>query len=276
MDASRAASFSNMPFLGPTMSTEDVWHFYELAAAEAVQADYTPGQRKHLLDPVSGMGRIQSKAGYFKDNYCRQVSAAVLSIFALGSRPRILDVCAGTGTQSILFALLGAEVVSLDYHDGQIDALKARVDFYTRMTGRHLALVTEKADVKMFDFSRLETFDAIYSHIGVGRLLSAEEIFEKMGPHIRPGGLLLLKNGNPDCLWLSAMGRTPSDSSRVRYRKAAEEHGFEMLGADGTAGLPRPLWLFGAASRLISRVLERLLPFQINIAYTFRKKVAVE
>lgn len=269
--ASDKASFSNLSFLGRTVSTEDVWRFYKLAAAESDQAGYSGEQLKRLLDPVSGMGRIESKTEYFKDNYCRQVGDAVRRIFALSNRPRILDVCAGTGTQSILFALLGADVVSLDYHQGQLDTLRARVEFYAKNTGRSLSIAAETADVKSADFTRFGSFDAVYSHIGVGRLLTAEEIFDKIGSRIRAGGLLLLKNGNPDCFWLSAAGRTPADSSRARYRKAAARHGFEILATNGTAGLPRPLWSFGAASKLASRTLENFLPFQINIAYVFRK-----
>lgn len=253
------------------LTADDMWAFYQVTHEEVAHPAYSELHRRRLLDYKSGMGPMLSREAYFKQNYCAPLRNAVAAIFSRFPNPRILDVCCGTGTQSILFALLGGTVVGLDYHGGQLETFRQRLAFYREKFQVELPIDTFNADAKSVDFPSFGVFDAVYSHIGIGRLETAEAIFRRLGRVLRPGGLLILKNGNPQCLWLRAVGRASCDDRRGEYLRCAKANGFEVIRATGTAGLPRPLWRFGTVSRALDGVFRPFTQLQLSIEYIFRK-----
>lgn len=183
----------------------------------------------------------------------------------------MLDVCCGSGTQSLLFAFLGASVVGVDNSHEQLELFGKRIRYYETHSGKTLNIRLIKADVTIHDFQQLAKFDTIYSYIGIGQLQCAETVFEKFCGLLNSGGLLILKNGNPECKWLSFFGKPPPDSTRNEYRTVAAKYGFDVIRAEGTAGLPRQFWGITPFSLRLSRALSRFLAFQLSISYTFQK-----
>lgn len=260
-----------LPRLVESITEDDILAFYCLVGEELQSGGYNSAQREALLDDTCGLGRLFSDETYFKENYCRPFSRAVAHIFGVSKAPRILDLCCGTGTQSLFFAFMGASVEAVDYDSAQLSALQRRVGFYQNETGVHLPIAVQQADATTIDLASLGSFDAIYSHIGIGGLDRAERIFSRAASALRPGGLLVLKNGNPDCVWLRLRGRQPRDSRRSEYLTEAPAHGFRAVSVQGTAGLPRQAWRPVILGRLVSRLLSLFLPFQLSINYVFER-----
>lgn len=267
----RGAAAIGFPASPEDLRPDHIWDFYQRAEQERVEGGYGEDELRHLFDYVSGVGTMRSNKAYFMRNYCEPLCNAVKDIFGTGASPRILDVCCGTGTQALMFAILGGRVVGLDYNEGQLATLRTRKAYYEGRTGLDLDIEIVQASVFDFDFASLGTFDAAYSHIGVGRLLSAEEIFDRIGATLRPSGVLALKNGNPQCLWLRVFGRAQKDSPRRRYIAAARERGYAVERAAGPTALPKKLWAIPAAARGFDAVFGGVLPLQMSLAYTFRK-----
>lgn len=253
------------------VSADDCWAFYCNSYAEHRFPELDSADIERLFDFKCGVGQMPGRHGYFQHAYCRLLASAATVIFRASARPRILDICCGTGTQAIFFALLGAEVVGIDFDSGQIALAKKRAAAYADLLGVPLAFEAAVEDVLALDFGTLGTFDAVYSHGGICGLMGAEDVFRRLQVLLKPGGIAVLRAGNPSCLWLSLLGRRPRDSSYPDFLAAARKAGFELRSVLGTSGIPRPLWLGGEAMLAADRLMRRLRPFQINLQYCFVK-----
>lgn len=226
------------------VSVDDVYHFMNNLQHEKIAAGYGPEHVQRMFSMSKGAGRLWAE-DYYKQTICRPLQRATRAIFERFASPRIMDVACGNGTQAILFALFGAEVFGFDIDAGQIDSLRERVSYYSRVAGRELPVEAQVANVLETDARQFGTFDVVFSWGGLGRILSADKNFETFGPALKPGGLLILHNANPHCLWYD-LARVPvsgrDKSSLSEYRAAAAKHGFRILAGDGTTALPQQFW----------------------------------
>jgi SAM-dependent methyltransferase len=253
------------------VSADDVWRFYRNIYVERRIAGFTPDEDTKLFRYDCGFGNMESRHAYYKQAFTKPFHRAVQAIFKRFTRPRVLDVCCGTGMQSIFFALMGAKVVGMDFDQAQLDTLRKREAVYSGAAGKPLGIETFQGDVKTFDFDSLGDFDVVYSHGGAGQFMTAKDLFARMGAVVKPGGLLILKNGNPECWWLKAAGIAPLDSSYGDYMREAVAHGFTVERAAGTTALPRPLWIAELPLHWLDPLLGWVNGLQVHFEYIFRK-----
>ncbi len=269
----RAAGHRLVPLLKrfSDLSLDDVWDFCRNVHLERRLCGLLPDEEARLFDVKCGFGNLGARFAYYRQMYCRPLLRSVRAVFGRFENPRILDAGCGTGTQAILFGLLGASVVAVDRDEGQLRTMRKRVAYYEKVFRDRPAVWIEQADLCSCDFSRWAPLDAVYSHLAIGHVLSAEETFRRLAPWIVPGGLLIMKNSNPRCLWLRAAGVKPDTPSRREYLRSARQHGFAPLVARGATGIPRPLWVLGDLLRIPDAFLRRLGAFQVNIEYIFER-----
>lgn len=253
------------------LSVDDVWDFYQNVYLERMLGNFSETEGEKVFDYKSGLGNMSSRCAYYRQAYCRQLHRAVRTIFGRHEHPRVLDVCCGTGSQALLFALLGAFVVGIDHDPGQLQAMRKRIEFYAQQFPGRVNIVTKQADVRSQPLVAFGMFDVVYSHMGIGRLLPADEVFRRASDCLGPGGLVVLKNQNPQCAWLRPVGIHPPDSPRREYLRCADRYGFKPLVAHGTTAIPRPLWLLGDVTRFVDAALKALVVLQISIEYIFEK-----
>jgi SAM-dependent methyltransferase len=253
------------------LSVDDIWHFYQNIYLERALGNFSADEEAKVFHYKSGFGNMSSRQAYYRQAYCRQLHRAVHTIFSRYEQPRILDVCCGTGMQALLFSLLGASVVGIDHDPGQLQALRKRMATYALYFPGRINITIQQTDVRSQSFAELGMFDVVYSHIGVGYVMSADDIFRQVSGCLGKGGLVVLKNSNPQCAWLTALGRHPPDSPRREYLRCAEQYGFKPLVVEGTTGIPRPLWFLGGLTRLPDAILKPLIILQIGIEYIFEK-----
>jgi SAM-dependent methyltransferase len=264
-----AARFVARPLTALTAG--DVWAFVSAAGDDARAAGFTEAERARLFHYKRGLGPMLSRQAYYRQAYCRPFHAALQAVGRRFSAPRVLDVCCGTGGQSIAFALAGGSVVGIDRDEGQIDLARRRAGVWQQAAGRELNVEFRADDVVKADLGAAGSYDVIYSHSGIGTFLSATQVFDRFAPYLAAGGLLILKNGNPDCWWLRAVGRLPQDSSRGEYVRQARAFGFRTVIADGTTAIPRPFWSLGDILRAPDALLRPIIPLQVSLQYIFEK-----
>ncbi len=259
------------PAKASTLSENDVWRFYRNIYVERQIAGLSAEEDTKLFRYDCGFGNMGSRVAYYKQAYIRPFHRAVRAIFTDAEHPRILDVCCGTGMQALFFALMGASVVAIDYDAAQLATLRKRQAVYEKASGRKLAVTVQEGNIKTLDFTALGEFDAVYSHGGAGQFLSAKALFEGLGAVVKPGGLLILKNGNPECWWLRAAGIAPLDSPCHEYLHEAAAHGFAVERARGTTAFPRPLWRMELPLQWLDAVMPEIGALQVHLEYIFRK-----
>lgn len=272
-EASRLARF--VPFLKTIgdVSIDDVWDFMRNVRVETQIAQYPPEVTRHILDLVRGAGRLDQER-YYKCTMCEPMVRAIRHIFRRFERPRIMDIACGTGTQALLFSMLGAEIFGLDLDEGQLNAFRHRIPYYEGLLGRSLPITLAQADVTKLDRESLGEFDVVFSRGGLGRFMSAAQILDTFGPILRSGGLVIMHNGNPKCLWLDA-ARIPHSardaSSRADYLAAARSRGYEVLVAEGTSGFPWQAWKFGPVAEEANKLTRPFSRLHLQLDFVLRK-----
>jgi SAM-dependent methyltransferase len=258
----------SLPPVGARLSLHDIWGFYQNVYAEAAEGLYDAGDHARVFDYFCGFGNMAANPNYYRRHFCAPLQRATASIFRDGGHPRVLDLCCGVGTQSILFALLGAQVVAVDVDADELATMRKRIGYYEQRSGRTLDIVVRQADLRQAGLADFGAFDSVYSHFGIDQLRTAEEIFSEASRSLRPTGTVLLKAMNPQCIWYGR-NRPPVDP-RGSYLDAARRHGFEPEIACGT-GLPRPFWRSVAVGQGLSQALGKVAAFNGAMEYAFRR-----
>ena len=252
-------------------SIDEIWRFYLNAHLEPELFGLDKADVARLFDYYCGYGNLDRNPAYFRHQFCAPLRRAVEAAFASAERPRVLDLCCGVGTPTLLFALLGASVVAVDYELGQLATLERRAAGYGKAAGRRLAIDLHRADLKTAPFTEFGRFDAIYSHFGVDQLDTADGILDRAAPVLSPGGSLILKAMNPEGLWCVVSGRRPPVEPRGAFVRAAQNHGFRVMRATGT-GLPRPLWKPARFAAAASTWLVDAISLNTAVEYVFQRE----
>ena len=152
-----------LPEPGTVLSEANVQAWFANIAVELAEASLDRGGKEALGAYYRDAGLLRpAKATCFRAHFARPMAIALRHLFGTGSpRPRILDLGCGMGTQSLLFALLGAEVLGVDLDGGALETLGARMLFYEQKCGRPLAIERFEADTFSFDYQAHGPFDGI-------------------------------------------------------------------------------------------------------------------
>jgi SAM-dependent methyltransferase len=258
------------------ISTESVWKFYKNIFTEIKHCAFSEKELEKIFDYHAGFGNIAARHFehlYYKQQFCSPLSREVKRAFNSFKKPIVLDLCCGVGMQSILFALLGAtKVVAVDIDKLKLSAFRKRLDYYNSLLTKPLEIEILEADVLQQCLSKYGKFDVVYSHFGIGYLLPAEKIFEKLGVCVNSGGLILLEQANPEYI-LSIFLRKIPVSPRKDFIRHAARFGFEVFSLRGLASFPRPLWRIGGLMKHLDEVVCHISPLNIGLEYAFKKVI---
>jgi SAM-dependent methyltransferase len=252
------------------LTVNDIWHFIQVVKLELKEAGYREDENAKLTNFTHGLGNSFSRHAYYRQAYCRPLLRAMQYMFARWQSPRVLDIGCGTGGQAILFAASGASVVGLDLDELQISTALKRIAYFEQVT-RKLDIRIHSADVTQCDFASYGQFDVAYSHGCIARYISAEDIFQRLRPALAPGGLLIMKNQNPECLAMRFTHKSSDLSNRDDFVRAANEHGYRPLVVDGTTSVPRAFWMAGEATHLVDWFLRPIKSLNIHLELIFEK-----
>jgi SAM-dependent methyltransferase len=123
----------------------------------------------------------------------------VLSVSTMISRSkkplRILDAGCGYGTESILFSLLGADVLGVELVADRTALAASRVEFYQRYFRRPMRLRFINANLFRF-LAQSRPFDVIWTMEAISHIHPAEDYFSLARSRLKPGGRLVISDAN--------------------------------------------------------------------------------
>ncbi len=154
-------------------------------------------------NPLTGPERAVFDEYY--TNYRRQFSPYIRHHFAGQSReivaairaqrnPHLLEVGAGCGTESLWFALQGADVTAIDIAADRLDVARARLAWLNRELS--LELPVHFLETSLFDFRADQVFDLIWLEQTFHHLEPRERVCAKLASLIAPGGMLVISETN--------------------------------------------------------------------------------
>lgn len=120
----------------------------------------------------------------------------IVFLLISGARPvKILDAGCGVGSESILFALLGAEVIGVDLDKPRLNVAKKRKEYYQSLIGRRLNLNFLQQNVSRV--MKEYKFDIIWLNEAISHIHPAEEFLSRSYQNLKRGGRIIISESNP-------------------------------------------------------------------------------
>ncbi len=253
------------------LTVRDIWDFIRIAETEIRTPDmYPPDEFEKINSFTHGFGNIFSRQAYYRHAYCRPLLRAMQLIFSRWEKPRVVDIGCGTAGQAILFASSGASVVGLDLDPAMLKTARSRITTFEQQNQK-LDIRLESADVTKCDYASYGEFDVAYSHGCIARYVNASDIFTRLSPALSTGGLIIMKNQNPDCWLLKKTQDTLDLSTAGDFLEAAKRENYRPLVVAGTTGIPRKLWFAGELTHLPDALLRKFRSLQVHLELVFEK-----
>lgn len=234
------------PGLGSFPGENEMLSWFGNIATELDDSFLNVDQKKILRAYYQDAGILRpQKTAYFRAHYGRSLAFALAHLFGAKPRPRILDLGCGMGTQSLLFALLGADVVGVDLDDRSLSILEARKSFYEKQTGRSLSLKYFQADAFKFDYVAEGPFDGIWSLFAFNMMQPSRDLLCRILPAAAPGCRFGVMDGNR-LHWGRHLRKKPFSSipalSPLEFAQEMSQHSFLVLAQHSGVGFPPAAW----------------------------------
>ncbi|MBN2171678.1 MAG: class I SAM-dependent methyltransferase [Candidatus Krumholzibacteriota bacterium] len=146
---------------------------------------YGSAMREFDRDPVHRLRR-----------YARTRERFMAERLAVRASARVLDCGCGSGSEDLLFALLGAEVVGIDLKQQRLHLAAARRDRWSREVGRELRI--DFRHENLFDLSFDGEFDYVWVKEAISHIHPLPEFYAWAHRALRPGGELVVTDPNAE------------------------------------------------------------------------------
>lgn len=124
----------------------------------------------------------------------------ITSAFSMKERPKTLEIGCGSGTASLLLALLGANAVAIDNNEDVINACKKRKDYYQRIYG-DLSLEFIKTDAFEHISKNKLDYDLIFFMFSFNMMKPHIYLLKILLEKLRKNTKIIIIDGNPHSLY---------------------------------------------------------------------------
>lgn len=262
----------SIPIQGHELTQEDSWQWFQNVTVEQLLLPLSDEQRLLFEGYYRDAGLLKEwRRPFFRHHYATPLMHAVREIFADNPRPRVLDLGCGTGTQSLLFALLGAEVIGVDMDGRALEILQGRKALYEHHLGRPLAITTYCGNVFDLDFAALGPFDAVYSLFAFNMMQPLPSLVNKIGPHLSENAVVIIQDGNRSHFY-NRIFRSRF-LSRTGLRTMLSAIGFDDVRHIGGYAIPPVLWRFVPSKALVpvDKFLCKFEPLAVSYLHIARR-----
>jgi len=183
------------------------------------------------------------RRSFFRHHFLLNLTESVNYLFSNVQRPKILDLGCGIGTQSILYAMLGAEVIGIDLDSSALALLKKRQQFYQQVCERELNITIYEANALKFDYDSIFPLDGVFSMFAFNMMQPSTKLLEKIVPALRIGGCLVIFDGNCDS-WVQKVfpNRPRNTLSPTQLFQQLRDLGFTIVDHKGGIAIPFLIW----------------------------------
>lgn len=179
----------------------DARRYLENFLVELQEVPFTEEERRLLLLPAMYGKLVDERTRpFFLYHFGPLVVKAVNTFLGDAENPLIVDLGCGSGTMSILFGLLGAQVIGIDIDSTLINASRKRQTFYETQFGP-LRIQFYATDALKFDYGRIAPVDGIYSLFAFNLMQPSEELLVRLIPALKPKGKIVISDGNMHSLY---------------------------------------------------------------------------
>jgi len=258
------------------LNTDDLKKWYENISIEYKIIPWSKNYYEKFCNYYKEAGLISNplKRNFFHHHYSRTLWIAITNFFSLKkSNIKILDLGCGMGTQSLLFALLGAEVVGIDIDDVALDIFKIRKSFYEKISGRRLRIIIKHSNAFTFDYEKYGPFDGVYSLFSFNLIQPTRRFMDILCAHLNRGAILLIQDGNKN-MWFNRIFRPRKVLSKNELCKEFIRRDIGGIRIIGGYAIPPIFWHFlpNKALKKIDNFLTKFEIFSVSYLYIAKFK----
>ena len=242
-----------IPDQNSSLNGETVWRWYQNVTEEINLSFMFSKEKEYLVNYYKKAGLLRSwRKPFFRHHYSRTFAQALLFLLEPCRNSRILDLGCGTGTQSLLFALLGADVVGVDLDEEALNILNKRKAFYEDRSGRKLKLRMYKANSLELNYANISPIEGIYSMFAFNLMKPSRSLLEKIAPYTNNRCRLAILDGN-NTSWLPRIfssRQRPDCLSPLEFEDVLTYHSFDIVSHKAGFVLPPIFWLISPGNIL--------------------------
>ena len=191
----------------PKAASAAVVEFFGLVRDELRSYDPagpTSAELNRYLRPQLGPGGGPSSLGVA--GYSARVRPLVEVLLSAPAGLRILDAGSGYGTESLLFAWLGAAVTAVELVRERHDLARARAEAFRSRDGAPLRVEFLNANILRY-LEGARTFDVIWAMEAISHIYPPEHFLALARERLAPGGILAVSDPNRanPVAWLRAV-----------------------------------------------------------------------
>ena len=237
---------------------------------EVQSADFNDAEYKQMVAMMFSKYLEPTTRPFFLHHFCPLINLAVRKMFENTSTPRILELGCGSGTMSILFALLGAKVTALDFDAASVSTCKKRQELYEKQFAP-LQLEFLCGDALQVDYAALGQFDGIYSLFAFNMMQPTRGLLDRVLPCQKRGGTFMISDGNQLQVY-NRYFRKRNCLSPLQMRNELSKRGYQVEALNFDCALPPAAFssatLSGLSERFERVVLRRPVNKWIASSYT--------
>lgn len=199
------------------------------------------------------------------------IEKAVKVLFEKSENPLIVELGCGTGTQSLLFALLGARVIGVDITPAAIQLCQRRQALYESQFGS-LEIKFHCANVFEFPLASLAPVDGIYSLFAFNMMHPARPLLTQLLSTLRSGGRFMISDGNQSSFFSMLFRKRPGVLTPSEMREECKRQGCRVLYLEADCVIPpfitRYPWLFQLALKAEVALKNLKMMHRFGLSYT--------
>jgi SAM-dependent methyltransferase len=245
--------------LDSTIDTTAMEQWYGNIESELAAGFLTEREADHFKDYYVEAGLLRNwRKPFFMHHYANTFTFAVQFLLPKSDKQRvILDLGCGSGTQSLIFAMLGAHVVGIDMDETALVILKKRQTIYEGILGRKLKIEIHCGNIFDIDLAALGPFDGVYSMFAFNMMQPTLPLLDRLLPSLAPHGSFVVLDGNNQS-WLAKIpGRRRNVLSPKALEVAFKQRDFKTARICGAVSIPPLFW--AVLPKRLARGLDRLL-----------------
>ncbi len=189
-----------IPKISKNINRENIFHYLQNLEIEIDEGLFSQKELLLLQDALYGKYLDSKRRPFFMYHFLPLWEQAIKALFKDTDKPKVIELGCGTGTSSLLFALLGAEVIGIELDADLVGICNKRKRFYQKNKGL-LNIEFYQANTLEFPFQNHAPVDAFFSLFAFNLMKPPHILLERMIPTLKKGGKILIIDGNSASLY---------------------------------------------------------------------------
>lgn len=240
-----------------SLKQTDVFRYLQNLELEIARRLFSQSELLLLLqDALYGKFLDKKRRPFFLYHFLPLWENTINKLFEDNAHPKIIELGCGTGTSSLLFALLGAEVIGIDLNRTLIEICQKRKQFYEKHIGRDINACFHNANAFNFPFENHAAVDAFFSLFAFNLMKPPDILLARLVPSLRNGGKMIISDGNQSSLYscLIPTRRRSGELSPLMMQKKMEMLGCRICKIETHCAIPPFVFRFPRAQKLALKI----------------------